>query len=376
MRIAYVALGVEQKNMVGGVGRKIRTQMRLWTEMGHESRLFALVPGYADAGTYAYAAGTRVPVLREASRGISRVRALSCLLADVRNYAPDIIYLRTGTYVYPVQILFGIGPVVIELNTNDIAETRLRGPAVYWYNLLTRGVILRKVAGVVAVTSEIAALGENRNYRKPSRVIGNGIDLSQYRPLPAPKNDRPAITLVGSSRQAWHGADKLTMLAERYPGLDVHIVGYSEADLPAPLPGNVLFHGFLDEEGVRQVLLRTDVACGSLALHRNRMQEGSSLKVREALAYGVPILLAYRDADLSGLQSDLILELPNSSENIREHAERIDLFAREMMGKRVPRALIADRIDQHPKERIRLAFFEELLGNLRGSRATHSGGPQ
>ncbi len=77
-----------------------------------------------------------------------------------------------------------------------------------------------------------------------------------------------------------------------------------------------IFHGFLDRAGVMDVLMKTDVACGSLALHRNNMQEASPLKVREALAYGIPVLLGYKDTDLSNLQSEYILQIPNTEDNV------------------------------------------------------------
>jgi hypothetical protein len=102
------------------------------------------------------------------------------------------------------------------------------------------------------------------------------------------------------------------------------------------------------------------VACGTLALHRNNMEEASTLKVREALAFGVPLIIAYRDTDLEGVAADRILRLPNTPNNVSENIEAIKDFAYRMMGKRVERALIANRIDQCAKEQERLAFFVEI----------------
>jgi hypothetical protein len=45
------------------------------------------------------------------------------------------------------------------------------------------------------------------------------------------------------------------------------------------------------------------------------------------------------------------------------HAEQIRSFAYSMMGKRLSRDTIANRIDQRPKEEIRLAFFNEIKKN-------------
>jgi hypothetical protein len=91
------------------------------------------------------------------------------------------------------------------------------------------------------------------------------------------------------------------------------------------------------------------------------MEEASPLKVREALAFGIPLILAYRDTDLEGLDADWLLRLPNTPDNISENVEAIKSFAYRMMGRRVERALIESRIDQHAKEQERLAFFAEIL---------------
>lgn len=44
----------------------------------------------------------------------------------------------------------------------------------------------------------------------------------------------------------------------------------------------------------------TDVCFGSLAAHKKKMKEGCSLKVREALSYGKPIVYAYEETDFTG----------------------------------------------------------------------------
>ncbi len=361
MRIAYVTMHVEPKNMLGGVGQKIKAQTGCWRQFGHSAGLFALMPNYRDQDVYTYEGYGALPGLRELTRAMSRSRALSRLIADVRDYQPDIIYLRCGAYVFPLHRLFSVAPVVMELNTNDIAEARNRGWMFYCFNLISRAILLRNVSGFTAVTREIADLPANKRFRKPACVIGNGIDLQLYKPLPPPNHSIPTITLVGSAGMVWHGVDKLISLAALCSDLRIDIVGYDKTNFAQPLPANVMLYGFLDREGVLQVLTGSDVACGSLALHRNNMQEGSTLKVREALAHGIPVLLGYRDTDLVNLKSECLMELPNTEDNVVSHAAQIRSFAYRMMGRRFDRDEIAGRIDQRHKESARLAFFDEIL---------------
>ena len=154
--------------------------------------------------------------------------------------------------------------------------------------------------------------------------------------------------------------------------MDIHIVGYTARDFKDELPFNVHIHGFLDRTGVMDVLAKSDVACGSLALHRNHIQEASPLKVREAAAYGIPLVLAYRDPDLMNLRSECLLQLPNTEDNVLSHVEQIRSFAHQMMGKRIQREAIAGLIDQSHKEDLRLAFFGEVLKNAQRSNAQNA----
>jgi len=83
--------------------------------------------------------------------------------------------------------------------------------------------------------------------------------------------------------------------------------------------------------------------------------------VREALAYGIPIIIAYNDTDLDRVDLETILRIPNKEDNIIENAERIRQFAYDMMGKRVDIKNVAPHLDQHQKEKDRLSFMQSVL---------------
>jgi glycosyltransferase involved in cell wall biosynthesis len=366
MRIAYITRYLDNVIMRGGVGRKIRSQIQFWQMREQDVHLFVLSPDEIsedNCSVFQYHASTSLPILRDLSRTISRSRAVLKLIEGVQNFRPDLIYLRFGRYIYPFHRLYKLAPIILELNTDDINEDRHLGWLLYWFNRLTRGLVFKNASGLIALSQEIAELPANKIYGKPVRVIANGIDLEQYPPLPPPKNDRPVITLVGSPGMIWHGVDKLICLAEKCSDLKINIVGYQPPGNAESVPTNIQFHGFLDRAGIIEVLMKTDIACGSLAMHRNDMTEASPLKVREALAYGIPVLLGYKDTDLSTLESEYILQIPNTEDNVLVYAGQIRSFAYSMMGKRINRDAIISRIDQGPKEETRLAFFDEIIRN-------------
>lgn len=357
MRIAYVTVHVAPEIMQGGVGKKIRTQMSIWRGLGHEAALFSLTPAeipFPEERQFVFDAKTNL-LKREANRASGLMR----MLAAIREYQPDVIYLRFGLYSYPLHRLFKIAPVVLETNSDDRQEYQKRGAFFYWMNRLTRNLTFGSASGIITPSHELVdVLLPKRN--KPFRVISNGIDLSQAETLPPTQNKQPVITMVCSPGMKWHGVDKLMWFAEKTPDIQVNLVGYSEKDLDVPAPANVKLHGFLDKQGVRDVLKNTDVVLGTLALHRNQMQEASVLKVREALAYGIPVVIAFYDTDLHDVELETILRIPNTEKNVVENAERIRQFAYDMIGRRVDINVLAPYLDQRKKEETRLEFFRQI----------------
>ncbi len=358
MHIAYVTIHVAPEIMHGGVGKKIQTQMNIWRGLGHEVALFSLTPAeipFPNEQQFVYDA--KADLLK---RELNRASGLMRMLESIREYQPDVIYLRFGLYSYPMHRLFKIAPVVLETNSDDRQEYQKRGVFFYWMNRLTRNLTFGSASGIITPSPELVdVLLPKRD--KPFRIISNGIDLSQAETLPPTNHKQPVITMVCSPGMKWHGVDKLIGFAEKMSDVVVNIVGYSQKDLDMPAPSNVRLHGFLDKQGVRDVLAQTDVALGTLALHRNQMQEASVLKVREALAYGIPVVIAFHDTDLHDVNLDTILRIPNTEENVAENAEHIRQFAYDMIGKRVDINAVAPYLDQRKKEEMRLEFFRDVL---------------
>jgi glycosyltransferase involved in cell wall biosynthesis len=359
MRIASISLHWP-RTKDSGVGKKLDQQVRLWRAGGHEARLFLHTSRYADHSALVPAEVIPYDLAGKLGTELNRSRAARKLVDAVQNYKPDIIYLRLAMYVYPVHHLSRIAPVVGEINTNDLEQHKQLGLILSLYNRLTRGILLKRVSGLVAVTNELAEDVSYSSYRKPTCVITNGIDLSAFQPLPAPNNPMPRVVFIGTPGYAWHGVDKLVELARRYPDVQVDIVGYDQLPEYEPLPSNLVLHGYLGADSYRKVMAGCDLAVSTLALHRKGMEEACPLKTRECLAYGLPMVLPYIDTDLHDLDCDFLLKIPNKEDNIQTHGQAIRDFAYRMRGRRVGRSAIA-AIDQAEKEAERVRFFEEIL---------------
>ena len=365
MKIAYVNLHWP-RTLESGVGKKISTQLACWETEGNEVKLFmhmhenrsgqALLNG--EYFEYRYSRSIKDFLSVE----LSRSRALSRLIDSVRQYKPDIIYFRNSMYAYPLQRIFGIAPVAIEIASNDVFEHRELGFPYYLYNRLTRGISLSRSSGMVFLSRELSRSPHYAKFGKPFAVIGDGVPLDDIPVLPAPNNRIPILAFIGSPGKIWHGVDKLVDLARHCPDIRVHVIGYKKSETDDPAPENLRFLGYLNEDEYYEKLGEADAAISSLALHRIHIQEMSPLKTRECVAMGIPTILPYTDTDLQSTGIAEILEIGNNERNVITSAELIRDFAHRMRGKRISRGQIKNLIGSSTKEIQRLSFFKEILG--------------
>jgi hypothetical protein len=359
MKIAYISLHW-LRTTSSGVGKKISRQIAAWKKEGHDVQLF--MHAARDSGSGAPIQGEIFYYQND--RGIfseiGRIQAALQLLEAVQQYKPNLIYLRYGMYVFPIHRLASIAPLVEELNTNDIAQHKRLGILYGFYNRLTRGILISHTSGLVCLSNELASLPNNADFEKPTIVIGDGFDLDNISPLPAPQNAQPRVAFIGTPDSPWQGVDKLVQLAHKISDISVHVIGYDHIEKTSLIPSNMHLYGYLDTQEYKALLGTMDCAIGSLGLHRIKLNEASPLKTRECLALGLPMVLPYKDTDLNNLQCDFLLKIPNSEDNIQTHAQAVCDFAHRMRGQRVDRSLIAS-IDQTAKEQDRLRFFETVI---------------
>ncbi len=357
MKIAYLLThDIRQED---GVTKKITQQVKTWRAMGHEVEVFAIINVNEPLSDYCN--GHR---LFHNSMWLAEPRNL---VKSILDYKPEIIYLRFEPFKPFINLLVRQFPTVLEINSDDISEYRLRakksikGKLLHYYNLLTRRILLKKVAGLVGVTEELLTLPENRKYRKPSLVVPNGIDLKQFGTLKVPKeNSIPQLVFLCSNDQPWQGTDKLIRLARNSIGkLAFHIIGVS---LDKTAPPNMTYYGYLHKEEYESIMKLSDIGIGTLALHRKNMNEACPLKVREYLAYGLPVITGYNDTAFMG-QEDLpnwLLEIPNTENNIDDYLTQIIDFSYKMKNFVLPKKNISF-IDYNELEEKRLAFMASIL---------------
>ena len=296
-------------------------------------------------------------------REFDRSSALSKLIQKVLSDNPDIIYLRWGMYTIPLRKLFHRIPVIIEINTNDLLQHRLLGFFLDHYNRLTRSISLSGADGLVFTTHELAEDPAFASFTRQRVVVSNGIDLDAYCSLSAPQTKIPHLVFIGTPDLPWQGVEKLVQLARDLTDIHIDIVGCSEIPGIADIPTNLTLHGYLGKVEYERVLAGATAAIGTLSLYEKGMQEAAPLKVRECVAFGIPLILPYIDTDLNDLQCSEILKIPNTADNIKRSENKIHEFLYRMVGKRLKRKELYGLIDIKRKEQKRLDFFQTFLKN-------------
>jgi glycosyltransferase involved in cell wall biosynthesis len=355
MRIAYFA------HINGGPGsgvyQKIAGQVGRWRAGGHDVELLVFTEDDAFQGDDLPAD----PVVGRHRGPVSRLRVMSDLIGRIRRFDPDLVYWRQSLFYPPALLLPARAVVIIEIQSDDMKELALRSSFRSLYNRFTRGLLLGRADALVFVTPELSRWSAFDGYAARRYVIPNGIDLDAYPTLPAPADPKPRLAFVGSPGSPWHGVDRLVALAEARPSWSFDVVGYQCPDDTGP--SNVTYHGAKDRAGVLDVLASAHVAVGSLALHRISIDQASTLKMREYLAVGIPVIYAGSDPDVDGLVPNT-LRIPNTETGVIDDLARIDAFVDESRGRRVPRERVA-HLHVARKEEQRLAVFEELVSGSR-----------
>ena len=214
---------------------------------------------------------------------------------------------------------------------------------------------MRRAAGAVCVTHELAESLAQRSPTLPVRVIANGIEFAGIRPLPAPAGEGIRLVYLGDDVY-WQGIDKLFELADSTGEWQYDLIGVDKRHSR----GNVTCHGFLGAGQYEPLLARADIAVGTLALYRKQMNEACALKVRRYLAYGLPVLIGHVDTDFIGREPWYLLRLPNTESNVADGLEGIREFARAVKGRRVERSEVEPIISVAAKEAERLGFISRI----------------
>lgn len=369
MRIAYLT----QVNLFSdsGVRTKHIMQAAMWENLGHEVCFFSIpnkvtydnpipfplqIKQYDGKISYLL---RKIPIVAPFTR---KITSASQVISDLESFKPDIVYMRSMLYYPGLMKLLRKFAVVMEGNTLYKNELKASGNFFNkWINSFGEPRICSKLSGIIGVTDEITKYYLSFNRFIPHITIGNGYSfdyIESYTRCP-PQNIKAQIIFVGSPGNIWHGVDHFIEIAEQLPEFDFHLVGPHIKS--SAQPSNLQHHGFLQKVDLYKLYEKMDIAVGSLALYRNSMYEGSTLKVKEYAAFGIPIILNHKDVDLKG--QDFVLELPSTPNFVTNNIQKIRAFVLQWKGNRVSLDTVRELIDYKKKEAERVRFFEKVINS-------------
>jgi glycosyltransferase involved in cell wall biosynthesis len=348
IRIAYTLVCYDAAN--SGVYKKILDQVEEWKKSGHLVQLFVITDKQSlvewqkiDPFVIAlYDAGF-------ARNLINRVKIVQLAAKS----SPSVIYVRDS---FPMWLRKSSAPIVIEIQSLVGPELWLRSKSRYLVFKTFARYIYSRVSGAIYVTEELSQKNELQLIPSiPKISIGNGINLNRIQPLPPRSPIKPALFFIGSPNQPWHGVNELVKFAKQNQDVEIDVVG-NLADCPTP---NIRFHGILNYDEYRAIAARCIAGVGTLNLSAKNMTEDSSLKVREYLALGLPVIVKYRDRDLDSFQ-EFVLQLPSDGRHLSDFSMEIRAFLKVWETRRVLASQIFN-LDISAKEESRLRFFEKVI---------------
>lgn len=361
MKIAYIL--DDDISTRTGVVKKIESKINLWKEFGYTVKVFTLRSKQLES---IIEGGVVISKLHlEAGLGekfFQQCKNIKTLDKHLSDFKPDMIYIRQIKYYpYLVSVLKKNAPYIVEINTNDLEEAKLSSKIIYYYKKLTRDFLLRDASGLVSVSQELIENKIFSKFNKPSIFIGNGYDFRKVTYQKTSFSEPAKFVFIGTPGQAWHGVDKVLLLAKKLTENEFHIIGPGIQNLKN-VSKNIIAHGYLDQEKVEEIVSSCDIGISTLALHRNNMKEASPLKSRQYLAQGLATIIAYKDTDLPN-DLDFILNIGNYEDNVKENLDTIEDFVKNLKNLKSSEIVKQSKnyLDYHSKEKKRFMFFQKVL---------------
>lgn len=191
-----------------------------------------------------------------------------------------------------------------EVEALKVVKKNWKGKIASILEKITGFVSLKQSKGAICVTNDIALYQSTRANIK-TFVYPNGINLSTAKIIKDKRNENTInIAFMCGTFSLWHGLDLLinSVLENldfmKKNNVQIHLIGrVLEKELNIININNLpmLVHGLLSTEEYIKILENCDIGLDSLALYREGLSEGSALKVREYLAFGLPIFSGYKD---------------------------------------------------------------------------------
>ena len=229
-------------------------------------------------------------------------RRFYALLSNL-DPTPDVLLLR-HSFHDPFQARFvGLqrNVVTVHHTVEDAEITAFGGRVMPVKRALERrfgASSVRRAAGIAALTPEILEheLSRCSGRRPPTFVYPNGCRVEDA--VPPDHRSSTRMAFVATEFAPWQGLEGLLdRLSASTADVALDVVGSLSADQErrCALDSRVRVHGLLDQEALRDVLASATIGIAALRADGKGLTQACSLKVRDYLAAGVPVVSGHDD---------------------------------------------------------------------------------
>lgn len=248
-------------------------------------------------------------------------------LAKTQQY--DYAYMRNkainGTAIKAIQLLKSKGcKIIVEIPSYGSTEKELSTARIYIRKMINYWG--KQLPELVDLYTLIGLDGGGYYLNRPALNIRNGISVEQVPVKKNTKNNSVHILALATMR-IWHAYDRLIEGLATYNGkydfvidmvgrdADGSLQAWMELAEKRGVANKVVCHGPLFGEELTKIFDTCEIAVATLGFHRNNLSCGSTLKIREYTARGIPFIYGYRDESLTGDET-FALRLPATDEPV------------------------------------------------------------
>lgn len=215
--------------------------------------------------------------------------------------------------------------VIIEIDTYPYDDRMNRSAKLMAIGLIDK--IFRKK--MYKYVDKIATFSlDNVIFNIPCIHIINGVDMEAIKRRTCTCNIEDINIIAVSNMYVWHGYDRFIEGIKYYyenggrKNIILHLVGkgdefikYKEMVKEYNLENNVVFYGYKSGKDLDNIYDECDLAIETLGAHRNNLFLSSSLKSREYIARGIPIITSC-EIDILDKNYKYLLTLPADESKI------------------------------------------------------------
>ena len=222
----------------------------------------------------------------------------------------------------------------MEINSKCYANFSLRPSRLFfWYEEKVHPIYCEKVISKrifrlahsgACVTSEIAKYESQRSKQYKTFVSSNFYNVSSARlsgSSYARNGELLTLGIIVTTTAAWYGLDRLfesfVNVKDKYKiiiaGIDRNESKMHDLLKKNDIQKNVEFLGKIGKEELISFYNRVHVCLGSLGLYKINLNYASTLKVKESVSFGIPVVTAYNEEDFVNNKAfeQFYLKIPN-----------------------------------------------------------------